>query len=176
MSGQLLRGRNDTYGLHSIGSHVAYALTCAGFIRAAQWYTGSFGRADDSTRNADLDSTFERMLSFPGSVKIYLAVNPCDMRKSFNGLYALAVEQLGEDPTQGGLFLFSNRRRNRLKILYWDGSGLWVLNKRLEQGCFTWPKGCNTQGGKLHLSNESLALLVGGIDLKQGMKKAWYER
>ena len=176
MSGQLLRGRNDTYGLHSIGSHVAYALTCAGFIRAAQWYTGSFGRADDSTRNTDLDSTFERMLNFPGSVKIYLAVNPCDMRKSFNGLYALAVEQLGEDPTQGGLFLFSNRRRNRLKILYWDGSGLWVLNKRLEQGCFTWPKGGNTQGGKLHLSNESLALLVGGIDLKQGMKKAWYER
>lgn len=173
MSGQLRRGRRDLY---PIGSDAAYARARAGFIRAAQWHTRLFGRADDSAPTAGLDSTVERMLSFPGSVKIYLAVNPCDMRKSFNGLYALAVEQLGEDPTQGGLFLFSNRRRNRLKILYWDGSGLWVLNKRLEQGCFTWPKGCNNEGGKLHLSNESLALLVGGVDLKQGMKKAWYER
>ena len=171
MSGQLRRSRCDIY---PIRSDATYAH--AGFIRAAQWYTGSFGRADNSATTAGLDSTIKRMLSFPGSVKIYLAVNPCDMRKSFNGLYALAVEQLGEDPTQGGLFLFSNRRRNRLKILYWDGSGLWVLNKRLEQGCVTWRKGCNTQGGKLHLSNESLALLVGGVDLKQGMKKAWYER
>ena len=174
MSGQLRIGRNNIYGLHSIGSHTTYAR--AGFIRTAQWYTRLFGRSDSSATAAGLDSTAERMLSFPGSVKIYLAVNPCDMRKSFNGLYALAVEQLGEDPTQGGLFLFSNRRRNRLKILYWDGSGLWVLNKRLEQGCFSWPKGCNTQGSKLHLSNESLALLVGGVNLKQGMKKAWYER
>ena len=146
MSGQLRRGRGDIYDLHSIGSHAKHA----GFIRVTQWHTRSAGRANDRATAAGLDSTIERMLSFPGSVKIYLAVNPCDMRKSFNGLYALAVEQLGEDPAQGGLFLFSNRRRNRLKILYWDGRGLWVLNKRLEQGCFTWPKGCNTQGDKLH--------------------------
>lgn len=115
------------------------------------------------------------MLSFPGSVRIYLAVEPVDMRKSFNGLFAVAVETLKEDPMRGGLFVFSNKRRNRLKILFWDGTGLWVLGKRLEKGGFTWPRGVDARNGKLHLKNEALALLVGGIDLKDGMRKAWYE-
>ena len=115
------------------------------------------------------------MLSFPGSVRIYLAVEPVDMRKSFNGLFAVAVETLKEDPMRGGLFVFSNKRRNRLKILFWDGTGLWVLGKRLEKGGFTWPRGVDARNGKLHPKNEALALLVGGVDLKDGMRKAWYE-
>ena len=126
-------------------------------------------------RSARLDSRSKRMLSFPGSVRIYLAVEPVDMRKSFNGLFAVATESLKEDPMDGGLFVFSNKRRNRLKILFWDGTGLWVLGKRLEKGGFTWPKGADAKNGKLHLKNEALALLVGGIDLKDGMRKAWYE-
>ena len=77
------------------------------------------------------------MLSFPGSVKIFLAVEPVDMRKSFNGLYNVATEHLKENPIQGGLFVFCNKRRNRLKILFWDGTGLWVLAKRLEEGRFS---------------------------------------
>jgi transposase len=116
------------------------------------------------------------MLSFPGSVRIYLAVEPVDMRKSFNGLFAVATETLKEDPMDGWLFVFSNKRRNRLKVLFWDGTGLWVLCKRLEKGGFTWPKGADARNGRLHLKNEALALLVGGIDLKDGMRKAWYER
>ena len=116
------------------------------------------------------------MLSFPGSVRIYLAVAPVDMRKSFNGLFAVATETLKEDPMDGWLFVFSNKRRNRLKVLFWDGTGLWVLCKRLEKGGFTWPKGADARNGRLHLKNEALALLVGGIDLKDGMRKAWYER
>ena len=60
------------------------------------------------------------MLSLPSSVRIYLAIEPVDMRKSFNGLYAVATEQLKENSLEGGLFVFSNKRRNRLKILFWD--------------------------------------------------------
>ena len=64
------------------------------------------------------------MFTFTESVRVYLAIEPCDLRKSFNGLYAVARNQLEEDPLNGALFVFSNRQRNRLKILYWDGSGL----------------------------------------------------
>jgi len=116
------------------------------------------------------------MLSFPCAVRIYLAVDPVDMRKSFDGLYAVASEHLKENPLHGGLFVFSNKRRNRLKILYWDGTGLWVLAKRLEKGGFTWPRGIDAAGGKLRLKSEALSMLLGGIDLKEGMQKAWYER
>ena len=79
------------------------------------------------------------MLSLPASSRVFLALEPCDMRKSFNGLYAVAQHRLGEDPREGALFLFTNKRRNRLKILYFDGSGLWVLSKRLEAGASSWP-------------------------------------
>ena len=71
------------------------------------------------------------MLSFTGSLKAFLAVEPADLRKSFNGLHALVTETLGEDPRTGALFVFCNRRRTRLKILLFDGTGLWVCTKRL---------------------------------------------
>ena len=80
------------------------------------------------------------MLSFSGSLKVLVAVEACDMRKGFNGLHALVSERLGEDPRAGALFVFSNRRHTRIKILCWDGTGLWVLTKRLEQGTFSWPQ------------------------------------
>lgn len=116
------------------------------------------------------------MLSFPASTRIYLAVDPVDMRKSFDGLYCVATERLKENPLEGALFVFSNRRRNRLKILFWDGTGLWVLAKRLEKGGFTWPRGVQTNEGKLSLKSEALSMLLGGIDLKDAMSKAWYQR
>lgn len=81
------------------------------------------------------------MFSFPNQTKVYLAVDPVDMRKSFNGLWAEASEQLKEDPFGGALFVFTNKRRDRIKILYWDGSGVWVFAKRLEKGRFSWPSG-----------------------------------
>ena len=71
------------------------------------------------------------MLSFSGSLKVFVAVEACDMRKGFNGLYAAVSERLGEDPRNGALFVFSNRRHTRIKILCRDGTGLWVLSKRL---------------------------------------------
>ena len=66
------------------------------------------------------------MLSFSGSLRVFVALEPCDMRKSFNGLEALVANRLKECVKDGALFLFTNKKRNRLKVLYWDGSGLWV--------------------------------------------------
>ena len=78
------------------------------------------------------------MLSFSGSLKVFLAVAACDMRKGFNGLHALVTERLGEDLKQGALFVFSNRRHTRLKIIYWDGTGIWVLTNRHASHCSHW--------------------------------------
>jgi transposase len=115
------------------------------------------------------------MLAFPAAIKIYVAVEPVDMRKQYDGLWAAAQQQLHEDPKSGALFAFTNRERTRLKLLYWDGTGVWVLAKRLEQGRFSWPKPSSARV-KLALAPEALALLVSGIELKQGSLKAWYER
>ena len=79
------------------------------------------------------------MLSFNPTQRIYLAVEPVDMRKQFNGLWALAKETLAEDPFSGALFVFTNKDKDRVKILCWDGTGVWVAAKRLEKGRFTWP-------------------------------------
>lgn len=114
------------------------------------------------------------MLGFPSALKVYLAVEPVDMRKQFNGLWALAEGKLQEDPRKGALFVFTNKTRDRLKMLYWDGTGAWVLAKRLEEGRFSWPLGGD--GAKLSLAPEALTMLLAGIDLKKGCKKAWYER
>ena len=114
------------------------------------------------------------VLTFPTALKIYLALEPVDMRKQFNGLWSLAEERLGEDPRQGAVFVFANRDRDRIKLLYWDGTGVWVFAKRLEQGRFTWPVGSGRT--KLNLALEALTMLLAGIDLKDGCRKAWYER
>jgi transposase len=74
------------------------------------------------------------------ATRIFIALEPVDMRKGFEGLYGLVRDHLGEDPLSGHLFLFANRAHTRLKALVWDGSGLWVCAKRLERGSFHWPK------------------------------------
>ncbi|MEI8235466.1 MAG: IS66 family insertion sequence element accessory protein TnpB [Verrucomicrobiota bacterium] len=116
------------------------------------------------------------MLSFAGSLKVWVALEPCDMRKGFNGLHALVSERLGEDLRAGALFVFSNRRHTRLKILYWDGTGIWVMTKRLERGTFAWPRNVEPGRAKLKLSGEALAMLTDGIDLHGAKMRPWYER
>jgi transposase len=116
------------------------------------------------------------MLSFTGALKVFVALETCDLRKSFNGLEGLVRERLEEDPRQGALFVFCNRRRTRLKILYWDGSGLWLLIKRLEKGTFSWPRSGQMEGVKLRLAPEALAMLTDGIDLRGARLRPWYER
>jgi len=115
------------------------------------------------------------MLAFPYSVRIFVAVAPVDMRKQFNGLWTAVSEHLQEDPKSGAVFCFINKDRTRLKLLYWDGTGVWVLAKRLEQGRFSWPAPSEKKT-KLALAPEALALLVGGVELKSASLKPWYER
>jgi transposase len=113
------------------------------------------------------------MLSFTGSLKIYVAVEGCDMRKSFEGLQALVTTALDQDIRGGAFFVFSNRRRTRLKILYWDGTGLWVLAKRLEEGTFSWPQG---ERKVITLRPEAFAMLTDGVDLRGAKMRPWYDR
>jgi transposase len=115
------------------------------------------------------------VLNFPGSLKVFVAAEPCDMRRSFNGLHDAVCHRLKEDPRSGAVFAFSNKRRNLLKILYWDGTGLWILAKRLEKGTYSWPLPADAQGGKLRLSATALALLLDGIDMRDGCRRPWYQ-
>lgn len=114
-------------------------------------------------------------IGLPAGLRIYLALEPVDMRKQYDGLWALASQHLGLDPKGGALFVFTNKSRDRIKLLHWDGSGVWVLPKRLEQGRFTWPKTAGGDVRKLTLEPAALTMLLAGIDLKDGAKKGWYE-
>jgi transposase len=107
------------------------------------------------------------------ATRIYVATGATDMRKSFDGLYGLVRERLEGDPTNGHLYLFANGRRDRMKILFFDGASLWVCARRMERGRLCWPE---AEGGKIQLSREEFALLVGGIDLTQTRPRKWYRR
>jgi transposase len=118
------------------------------------------------------------MLGLGAATRIYLAVGATDMRKGFDGLFALVGQQLALDPLSGHLFLFCNRPRTRLKVLYFDGSGLWVSAKRLEKGRFCWPAAEETSttqtARRVTISAEELTLLVGGIDLTRTRRRPWW--
>lgn len=116
------------------------------------------------------------MLALGSTQKIYLALEPVDMRKQYDGLWALAEQQLRLNPFDGALFVFSNKARDRIKLLHWDGSGVWVFAKRLEKGRFSWPKPDAGDVQQLTLAPEALTMLLAGIDLKNTVKKSWYAR
>ena len=111
------------------------------------------------------------MLSVSGATRVLVATTPVDLRGSFNRLYGYVVEHLMGDPLSGNLFLFTNRRRNRIKILWFDGSGLWVCAKRLESGRFTWPV---SEQGQVSLRGEEFSALIHGLEVHT--KAGWYRR
>lgn len=114
------------------------------------------------------------MLTFPSPVKIYVASEPVDLRKGFDGLAAAARQIVRADPLSGHLFAFVNRRRDRLKILLWQPSGYLLLYKRLERGRFRVPRA--PEPGKRHIEMEGaeLALMMEGIDLSGARRrKRW---
>ena len=101
------------------------------------------------------------MFGLGPATRIYLAVGATDMRKGFNGLYGLVRDRLQSEPLSGHVFLFCNAQRNRVKLMFWDGSGLWVCAKKLQKGTFRWPE-VSGDGSKVQLSHEELALLLVG--------------
>ncbi len=111
------------------------------------------------------------MLTVSGTTRVLVATTPVDLRGSFNRLYGLVIDHLKGDPLSGNLFLFTNRRRNRVKILWWDGSGLLVCAKRLERGKFTIPV---SDTGQISLRGEEFSALIHGLEVKS--KKNWYRR
>ena len=109
------------------------------------------------------------MLMLPPSVRIFLAAEPADMRRGFDGLAYLVKDLLKEDPSSGHLFVFRNRRGDRLKILYWDRSGYCLFYKRLEQGSFHFPS--PGSDGRAELEAGELLLLLEGIELRGAKRR-----
>lgn len=116
------------------------------------------------------------MLSFVRTGRVFLAPGATDMRKSFNGLSGLVRSKLEGDPLSGDLFLFCNRLKNRLKILYFDSTGMWVFAKRLERGSFAWPSHVEDEA-RIELRYEELALLLNGLETgEMRERKHWRRR
>jgi len=108
------------------------------------------------------------MMTLPSSVKVYVAVEPVDMRKGFDGLGNIVRHQFKHDVLSGHLFAFFNRRRDRAKILFWDRSGFAIFYKRLEKGRFTVPDGFVSP---VEMEPAELGLLLEGIDLRGAKKR-----
>ncbi len=102
------------------------------------------------------------MFRFDAGLKVFLHREAVDGRKHINGLAALIEQGLGRDPLSGAVFVFSNRRRNRVRLLVWERNGFWLLTKRLEQDRFKWP----ATAAVLELTTEQLHWLLEGIDLE----------
>ena len=111
------------------------------------------------------------MLSLSPATRIFVALQPVDRRAGFNRLYAHVQSRLNQDPLSGHLFVFTNRLRNRIKILYFDGSGLWVCAKRLERGSFGWPSG---EEPVRSLRPEELEVLLHGLEATP--RGHWFRR
>ena len=113
------------------------------------------------------------MIHPPASVRVYLAMTPCDMRRSFDGLHALVNAVLQLDSFAGHLFVFGNRRRDRVKILYWDRDGFAVWAKRLEEGTYAMPFSESDQVRR-EITAQELGALLSGIDLSQARRRRRY--
>ena len=127
------------------------------------------------------------MLSISRTTRVFLATEPTDMRKGFDGLFALVEKVIQEDPFSGHLFVFRNQRRDRLKVLWWDRDGLAIFYKRLERGSYQFPtdavsgteKGSAGDQGhaeRCEIRADELALLLEGIDLGSVKRRLRYER
>jgi transposase len=115
------------------------------------------------------------MFGLTTATRVFVAPGATDMRKGFDGLFGLVRDALSGDPLSGHLFLFANRDRTRVKVLVFDGSGLWVCSKRLEKGRFAWPEAAAGQT-RIAMRAEELTMLLSGIDLRQTKARKWFRR
>ena len=116
------------------------------------------------------------MIHLPASVRVYLCLTACDMRKSFDSLHALVREYLELDAFAGHLFVFTSRRRDRVKILYWDRDGFAVWSKRLEEGTYAVPWGDSGEERRREITAQELGALLSGIDLQRVTQRKRYRR
>jgi transposase len=115
------------------------------------------------------------MIHLPASVRVYLCLIPCDMRRSFDGLHTLVKDHLQLDAFAGHLYVFTNRRKDRLKILYWDRDGFAIWAKRLEDGCYVIPSG-ESGSRRIEVTIQELGALLSGIDLSTATRHKRYRR
>ena len=115
------------------------------------------------------------MIHLPASVRVYLCLTACDMRKSFDSLHSLVRDHLELDPFAGHLFVFASRRRDRVKILYWDRDGFAIWSKRLEEGTYAIPFG-EGEGNRREITAQELGSILSGIDLEQATRRKRYGR
>jgi len=111
------------------------------------------------------------MLNCSLPTRVFVAIAPVDLRASFNKLFALTQSVLQQDPLSGHWFVFTNQERNRVKVLFWDGSGLWVCAKRLEKGRFSWQK---AEEPCAQLRSAELLALLSGLEVRE--KAGWFRR
>jgi transposase len=111
----------------------------------------------------------------PASVRVYLCTSPCDMRRGFDGLHALVASAMQLDAFGGHLFVFANRRKDRVKILYWDRDGFAVWSKRLEQGTYAMPF-YKPDESSCEITAQELGALLSGIDLDAAKRRKRYQR
>jgi transposase len=116
------------------------------------------------------------MIHLPASVRVYLCLTPCDMRKSFDSLHALVREHLELDAFGGHLFVFTSRRKDRVKILYWDRDGFALWSKRLEEGTYAVPFGDADGERQREITAQELGALLSGIDLSTAKRRKRYRR
>jgi transposase len=113
------------------------------------------------------------MLSFSTISSIYLSSRPVDFRKQFDGLCGEVLDYMGKNPQDGSLFVFYNKRRDRMKLLWWQHDGFWLFYKRLEAGTFQVPDNSNEEKG-IQLSSDKLQLILSGIDLTSIKRRKRY--
>ena len=114
------------------------------------------------------------MFTFPGSVEVYISVPPMDMRCGFYRLAAATQEVIGKDPQSGHLFVFFNKLRNRVKVLFWDRSGYCLYYKHLERGRFHFPNYLSKDTGSLRINVADFALILDGIELYGAHRRERY--
>ncbi len=112
------------------------------------------------------------MLTWPPGLRLYVVLDPVDMRRSFDGLAAMVEHQLGLDPRAGHLVLFTNKRRHLLKALYFDRGGYTIVYRRLERGTFQLPDG---EGDCVEIDPGQLAMILEGIDLRSVVRRKRYK-
>lgn len=115
------------------------------------------------------------MLSIPANVSVYLCTKATDMRKGFDGLHTLVLQVFERDPVDGHLFLFVNRRGDRLKMLWWDRDGMALFYKRLEAGTYQLPVVADDSEG-VEIDATDLAILLNGIDVQSAKRRKRYSR